>query len=157
MRTVVLRALDETRRTLTCHSDVRSAKVAEVAVFSRSAWLFYDRKLKLQFRLAGHSAVHHGDARAAERWRASNLSSRRRYCTTQPPGFILNEPGDGLRAELRDRAPSLEEIECDGRPHFAVIDTTVDSIDWLWLNSQGHRRARFRWESGEWHGCWTVP
>ena len=36
------------------------------------------------------------------------------------------------------------------RAHFALIEATVDSIDWLELHAQGHRRAAFDAAGARW-------
>jgi pyridoxamine 5'-phosphate oxidase len=133
VRTVVLRAVDVTNRILTCHTDRRSNKVAELAGDVRVAWMFYDYEVKVQMRLSGVAVIHENDSRSDERWHASNLSS------------------------LEVRMPTAEETEQHGRAHFAVLDTVVARIDWLSLASKGHRRARFCWKEERWQGSWVVP
>ena len=157
VRTVVLRDVQSSARMLTCHTDVRSAKAAELDCKPRAAWLFYDRTLKLQVRLSGITAVAYNDARAEERWRASPQTSRRVYCTSARPRSQLHARASGLRAGLEERVPTREESERYGKGNFAVLDTVVDRIDCLELAACGHRRAQFRWREEAWEGMWVVP
>jgi hypothetical protein len=30
-------------------------------------------------------------------------------------------------------------------------------MEWLYLAHQGHRRAEFVWQDGDWQGRWLVP
>ena len=157
VRTVVLRDADERARRLTCHSDSRSGKVAALGENARSAWLFYEPQRKVQLRISGDAVVHQGNARTQERWARSPLQSRRCYCTAAPPGSPLAEPGEGLVPALVTRSPTEAETVQYGRPFFVVIDTTVDTLEWLWLSAHGHRRARFCWDQARWQGTWLVP
>jgi hypothetical protein len=47
----------------------------------------------------------------------------------------------------------------DGRPHFAVVRTVIDEIDWLHLHPEGHYRAHYRFEADQeqFAGTWIVP
>jgi hypothetical protein len=44
-----------------------------------------------------------------------------------------------------------------GRKNFAVIKFQVESLDWLFLSSQGHRRARFHYNGDGFEANWTNP
>lgn len=45
-----------------------------------------------------------------------------------------------------------------GRANFAVVLMAMDSLDWLLLAHEGHRRARFRWEAdGTLSAGWVAP
>jgi len=53
-----------------------------------------------------------------------------------------------------------DAFNIEGHPssqHFAVIDTRVDFLEWLWLASDGHHRARFEWHEHTWQRTWLVP
>jgi hypothetical protein len=55
------------------------------------------------------------------------------------------------------RRPDEGESET-GRAHFAVVSTRAYAIDWLFLASDGHQRARFvRADDGVWSGSWVEP
>lgn len=155
VRTVVLRAADPEARLVLCHTDLRSAKLAEIAAQPRVAWHFHEPALKLQLRLSGTASRHVDDALAEARWQASSPGSRRCYLTGRAPGSPLAQWDSGLPPGVVGRRPSVAET-LPGRVHFAVVSTQVDLIDVLWLSSQGHRRVRFHWEGG-WRGGWVSP
>ena len=157
IRTVVLRDCRESLRRVTFHTDMRSAKVAALRQFCGVAWLFYDPARKTQIRLSGRATVHHGDARAAEGWARTRDFSRRCYCIPVAPGSAVAGPSGGLPEGMETRAPTTEESERLGWPHFAVVDTVADRLDWLWLAHDGHRRAGFTWADGTWRGAWLIP
>lgn len=156
-RSVVLRAVDGTFGVLRCHTDARSAKAAELARDPRVAWHFYASDLQVQVRARGMAAVHRTGPIADGAWAASALSSRRCYLAPRAPGAVSDVASPNLPESLRGRRPTEEETVA-GRVNFAVVETRVDLLDWLWLASDGHRRARFaRGADGRWSGCWLEP
>ncbi len=157
-RTVVLRAADRAERRLVCHTDVRSAKFEQIQSDARVAWLFYDPAAKVQLRVAAQAQVHVGDEMARARWEASRLSSRRCYLAEHAPGALSEHPTSGLPDGLDHTVPDAPQSEA-GWPNFAVIDSVVTSIEWLYLAAQGHRRAAFAWNpaSACFAGHWLVP
>jgi hypothetical protein len=54
-------------------------------------------------------------------------------------------------AALPPGTPIAEHLpERDSREHFAVVTAKVESIDWLELHADGHRRARFDADGATW-------
>jgi pyridoxamine 5'-phosphate oxidase len=150
-RVMVLRAADSAARTLRLHTDLRSAKLAHIARHPRVSLAFYDSTAKLQLRLGALARVHATDLVAEAAWLASRPQSR--LCYEQPTA-----PGQSLTAPLSDW-PADERFAKgdDGRPNFAVLMAEVDVIEWLYLAIEGHRRARWIWQSNGWHGSWVAP
>lgn len=146
-RLMVLRSVDRKARTLAFYTDRRAAKVDEIAADSRVAITGYDPAMRLQLRLHGTGKLLTGNDVAA-RWRAIGDSGRQAYATTQPPGSRLEAPGSGLPPEI---------VPADSEAHFAVFEVAVSRLEWLFLASSGHRRARYDYESGAWVGSWRVP
>lgn len=156
MRTVVLRSVDAKARKLYCHTDIRSAKVQDLRQNPNCAWLFYHPERKIQLRFLGTAIVHHQTPLAVARWQATQLMSRRCYATTLPPGTLVEMPTSGLPEYLIERSPTEEESEA-GAENFAVIETVVHMLDWLWLDAKGHRRAKFQWQEGMLSASWAIP
>ena len=144
VRTVVLRQADADQRLLVCHTDQRSPKVESFRRHPLAAWMFYDREAKTQIRASGPVTLHHRDAVAEERWRASREQSRRCYHAALGPGTPL------------DAAAETDERD-DGFEQFVALRCAVERVDWLHLRAQGHWRARFDWIDGQWQGCWVAP
>ncbi len=156
-RSVVLRRVLPEAGEIHCHTDVRSAKVAEIAREPRVAWHFYAPELKLQLRVAALAEFHATGARADEGWARSALSSRRCYLAPRAPGAECDAPSPNLPDGILDRRPTEEET-LPGRANFGVVVTRAFAIDWLYLASEGHQRARFtRGSDGSWSGSWLEP
>ncbi len=156
VRTVVLRKVISEARTLMFHTDYRSQKISELTENSNISWLFYDAEARVQLRLSGIATVHYQDALAEIQWKNTKLLSRRCYLS-MPPSTTLTEPKSGLPESLLKRNPTLEESEA-GWENFTVVETHIHAIDWLWLNSSGHQRAKFVWQaSGNIVANWIVP
>jgi 3-hydroxyisobutyrate dehydrogenase len=145
VRTVVLRAALEDQRTLVCHTDDRSPKVAQLQARPRAAWMFYDREAKTQLRATGAVSMHRGDELARERWEAATERSRRCYHQALGPGQALDP--------ARETIPELDE----GFGQFVVLQCVLDGLDWLYLRGRGHWRARWRWDGTGWQGAWVAP
>ena len=157
VRSVVLRRVLPEAGEIHCHTDVRSAKVAEIAREPRVAWHFYAPEHKLQLRVAAIAEFHATGARADEGWARSALSSRRCYLAPRAPGAACDAPSPNLPVGILDRRPTEEET-LPGRANFGVVVTRAVAIDWLYLASEGHQRARFtRGANGAWSASWLEP
>jgi len=156
-RAVVLRRVIAEAGEICCHTDIRSGKVAQIRANPRMAWHFYDEGRKLQLRIAAIAEVVPDGPRADEAWACSAVTSRRCYLAPRAPGEASDAPSPNLPEAVRDRRPTEEETR-PGRANFALVVTRADSIDWLSLASEGHRRARFALDAaGAWRGSWTEP
>lgn len=155
-RTVVLRRVEPARREICCHTDARSAKVGELRGRPGASWVFYDAQAGVQLRGRGTVTLHSSDSLAQEQWEATGPSSRRCYLSEGGPGAGLPAPGSGLPAALEERVPTAGE-SIPGRGNFVVIACRLEALDWLALDSRGHRRARFLWRDGAWDHAWITP
>jgi pyridoxamine 5'-phosphate oxidase len=152
VRTVVLRACDAAARTLRFQTDRRSGKVPELRRIPAAALHFYDPPAKLQLRFAGQAQVHMDDEIARAAWAESQVMSRACYTQGLPPGAPLSGP------TAIPQLAGVPDGDMTGIDNFAVVAVVVQSIDWLYLGSQGHRRARFTWgERGEMQATWLAP
>jgi 3-hydroxyisobutyrate dehydrogenase len=156
LRTVVLRRVEPGQRQLICHTDLRSDKVAEIRQNPAVSWLFYSPAAKIQIRAEGRATVHYQDEIARAGWERSQLMSRRCYLIEVGPGTKTDQPESGLPADMLDRSPTAEESEA-GWPNFALIASTIERLDWLYLDSKGHRRAQFEWTGENFVGSWVIP
>jgi hypothetical protein len=53
--------------------------------------------------------------------------------------------------------PDEEEAVTLGRPNFCAVLVRADTLEFLYLDRRGHRRARWRRDGEEWAGTWLVP
>lgn len=152
VRTVVLRACTPQTRELLIHTDVRSAKFAELAAQPDCGLLVYDAALKVQLRIAARATRHADDALADRQWAASRPMSRAVYGSPLAPGAPVEDP-QAAAATLENRT------ETEQRQNFAVLRLEVLRLEWLHLKAGGHRRAVFEWtaEGEPLQMSWVVP
>lgn len=157
LRTVVLRAVNTSEKKLFFHTDIRSGKWAELEKQNQISWLFYDAAARFQIRVGGQATLHTIDALADTAWAKSNASSRKIYMGPLAPSQITMLPASGLPPAFEDKDPTIEESEI-GRKNFGIVETTADWMEWLWLNSKGHRRASFKYkEDKSIEADWLLP
>jgi pyridoxamine 5'-phosphate oxidase len=152
MRTVVLRGCEPAVRRLRFHTDIRAAKVSEIAANPRGSVMVYDARQKFQLRLSAMLSVHTHDALASAAWAQTRDFSKICYQVMPAPGTRVDEPA---------AIPFSAQATNDGADHFAVIIAQIERIEWLYLAHQGHRRAAFEWladvDGGCWNSSWLVP
>ena len=157
MRTVVLRAVNTTNKQLVFHTDIRSGKWNELQQHNNISWLFYDAPGKIQIRLSGTATLHQDDEVAEKAWTTSTMSCRKIYLGETGPSVIAVSPVSGLPAAFEANDPTPEESRA-GRKNFGIVITSVTWMEWLWLNSKGHRRAGFKYfEDGSFSADWLIP
>lgn len=149
-RVVVLRRVNETLRELDFHTDIRSPKVEDLRACPCVVWLFHDPAARVQIRAAARATIHFQDEASAAAWPGVPPASALAYASPLAPG------------DRRERADSPAESSAAtepaaGRANFAVVRTTVERLDWLWLREGGHFRAVFEWVDERWTGHWLTP
>jgi len=138
-RTVVLRGFDSKKMEISFHSDLRSEKINQLNKNKNVCLVFYDEKKKIQLRIRGKKNIKKS---FHEAWNNLTNWSKRCYLTINPPGQESEKPNSGFPEEFAFNAPSLEETK-DGFKNFGQIRVNINEIEWLFLASQGHRRALF--------------
>jgi pyridoxamine 5'-phosphate oxidase len=157
MRTVVLRQVITTKRQLYFHTDVRSGKLNDVEVDNNISWLFYDAAARMQIRIAGTTCIHKENELADSAWHKISNEGRKIYMSIQPPSQRSIMPTSGIPSELEKSTLTTAETE-PGRQNFAVVQTNVHWMEWLWLNGNGHRRAVFTYTDGALiDSSWLIP
>ena len=134
-RTVVVREVDPQARTLLVYTDARAPKAAQIARHPLGTLVAWSPRLSWQLRLRVRLALQADGLAASSHWARLKLApGAQDYLSALPPGSVLDN-AIGARGE---------------RAHFALIEATVDSIDWLELHAQGHRRAAFDAAGARW-------
>jgi hypothetical protein len=156
-RVVVLRRFwRKNPRALAFHVHLGSPKVAEITENPKVSFVFYHPQKQFQLRIKGLAKLHTDDDLADEQWLATGTFSRRCYIGSAP-GLISEKPTAGIPDELIKRKPT-ETVSEIGRANFAVISTSIDSIDCMELDVKGHRRSLFIWnENNELETKWLTP
>ena len=142
-RTVILRSVDISKRLLSFNTDVRSLKIEQLETNNSVSWLFYDKTLKVQLRMYARAVIHWNDTVAELGWEKSRLSSKMCYTTQQKSGSFIDKPEfvEVNRTDIED------ELLDFARGNFAVVETQVYAIDFVFLNRNGNKRAYFDYES----------
>ena len=129
-RTVVLREVDARTRQLLIYTDERAGKVHQLLNHPRGTLVMWSPALGWQLRCRVRLSLEMSGLAASSRWARIRLSpAAQDYLSPLPPG-----------TPLQDQAPMHPPVK---RDYFAVIDATVESLDWLELHADGHRRAIF--------------
>lgn len=155
-RIVVLRGVDKKNRTIKFHSDVRSIKIKIIKKFSPVSFLFYDKSQKIQLRILGNAKVNYNNRVTKESWRKTAHMSRKCYLAGSGPGTKKQNPTSGLNDDFENLKYTMEESE-KGYKNFSVIETKINSIEWLFLAVKGHRRAKFNYKNGNIKKYWLTP
>ena len=151
-RVVVLRAGDRASRTLRFHTDVRSAKIAELTKYPAVEMLMYDAQARVQLRISGSAQIcRYPSPEAHAAWQASLPMSKICYAVTPPSGASI-EAGDGF---------ILKRIETsqpdDGIENFCAVVIHVETIELVYLAQAANRRVRFKYDGEAMSGQWLVP
>jgi hypothetical protein len=110
--------------------------------------MFYDPVERVQLRIRATAVAHQENAVAEAAWKAKPDLNYLHYLSPLPPGT-------GLPAFLPVQHTLEPEHEAAFR-NFAVVVTTVEHFDWLRLEDDDHRRARFEWTGERFEGRWAV-
>ena len=155
LRTVVLRKTSTQQRQLSIYSDARAQKIWQINEHPHVSLLFYDPTLQIQIRAQGEGTIITDQSQLDDIWNPLPPAARKMYLAPMKPGSPLNQPTPNLPPDIISRDPTLEESQ-QGRPNFAVINITIDKIDWLYLKKEGHVRAKFTYINNEWQGTWIA-
>jgi len=125
-RSLVLREVDAAERRLVFYTDARSPKVRQIEQSPQGTLIFYSRELGWQLRMQVRLNVETAGLAVSSRWAKLQTSAGARdYLSVATPGRPLDAP----LADLGSRG------------HFAMIEAMAETVDWLELHPQGHRRA----------------
>jgi len=155
-RIVVLRGAFKDKKILRFHTDLRSSKISALKKNNTIYFLFYNKKRKIQVRAKGFATINYKNSITEEAWKKTQIISRKCYLASQAPGTISNEPDPGYPKELEGKNPKFEETEI-GFDNFCVIESKIVEMEWLYLASQGHRRAIIKINEEDIETHWLTP
>ena len=160
-RTVVIRTVDAAHRLVTFNTDYRTAKANELIRHPHVAWLFYDAQAGTQIRLRGQGELVRDPERTEPHWQSLPAPSYRSFLTARAPSTPTDAWAIDVNAHLLVPQPVFTEADIEAaRSNFAVVETTIDHVDWVWLAPDGtvrNARAQFSWNGTNWDGTWVVP
>lgn len=153
IRTVVLRKVIEEKCTLFFHTDYRSPKIKQIKENNVITWLFYDTIAGVQLRIKTFATIHYNNEITQKLWNEAKLTSLKCYLANLAPATKINFASDGLPNSFN----LSDENIAPGYTNFAVIENVVKDMDWLFLNHDGNRRAKFIYEDNEIKKYWVIP
>lgn len=134
-RSIVLRDVDPAQRNLVFYADSRSPKIRQIAQHPRGTIVLWSDALSWQLRLRVLLEVETSGLAVSSRWARLKMSpGAQDYLSPMPPGTAVDTP-----------AP-----ERGSREHFGVVSASIESLDWLELHADGHRRAAFDADGRRW-------
>ena len=155
-RIVVLRNANSDQHTIRFHSDIRSPKVNNLKKNSKVFFIFYDKEEKIQLRVSGDAIINYKNNITKTSWEKTAHMSRKCYLAAYAPGTVSEKPTSGVSDKVENLKYTLEESE-SGYENFCVIETKIDSIEWLYLAAKGHRRAKFEYSKNSIKKNWLTP
>ena len=155
-RIVVLRGINEKRKVLWFHADIRSKKIEILKKNKKASLLFYDKNEKIQLRIIGNTKINYMNLLTKNSWKKTAHMSRQCYLGNKAPGINSSIPTSGLTDDVDNLKYSIEESEI-GYNNFCVIETFIESIEWLYLAAKGHRRAHFNLKNEYISKKWLIP
>jgi hypothetical protein len=135
-RSVTLRETDPAGHRLVFYTDDRSPKLRQIEAHPEGTLLAWCPQLSWQIRLRVALSRETDPHLTMARWARLRLSpSAQDYLSSLAPGEPLSE---------------MASEERGSREHFAMVNAQVQSLDWLELHPDGHRRAVFDTAGGRW-------
>ncbi len=155
-RTIILRNISKKNKKIVFHSDYRSPKIEEIKKNNKCLLLFYSPVLKIQLRMKVQSTIDYCNEISNTAWDNTKLMSRKCYLTSVAPGEIISSASDNLPDNLKGKEPEKLQSE-KGYKNFSVVTNQVQSIDWLFLSSNGNKRILFDYSNNNNSFNWINP
>jgi len=145
-RTLVLRKVHSRTKKLWFYTDVRSAKVEELAQEAQASLHFYHPRKKLQLRLNGPIEVLSEGPLWQEAFNKIPTKRYSDYGTKTAPGTILKEVPKSYTtdAELAEK-------------NFSLLVFSTAELEALQLNGNRHFRIAFNYTQDSWESTWLQP
>lgn len=150
-RTVVLREAFAEHRELLIYTDARSRKMAQIREQPRGVLVMWHRELGWQLRCRVLLEPETSGLAVSSRWAQLQLTpAAQDYLSPLPPGSPLAPPEASATVVTVEAAAPPPSREMPPRHHFALVYAQVESVDWLELHREGHRRAVFDSRGARW-------
>ncbi|NDC31202.1 MAG: hypothetical protein EBZ58_09765 [Bacteroidetes bacterium] len=149
LRTMVLRGADRNKNAIWFHTDLRSPKLTDISTNPSAAILLYDPKSKWQLRLKGSFHFDSDSNLTEAAWKKTSPSAKRCYQGPSAPSSVASGPSSNI--------PDDKVSPDAGRNHFTRLIFLIHQLEWLALDSDGHRRASWRLVEGSQEGTWLNP
>jgi len=147
-RTVVLRDCNEKDQTVFFHTNNLSKKINDISLNPNVECLFYSKINKTQVRISGIAEIFTMNNICKKKWTEMSSQSKQCYFQNIAPGEIIDSPNQ-VQIENLDNLNIISE-------NFVIVKINISIIDWLYLSSKGHRRAKFD-KNIDFEGSWVAP
>jgi general stress protein 26 len=137
-RLMVLRGANRRLGKLWFYTDGRSKKVEHLRQRPQITAVTWDAAMGVQLRLRGAATTDVSGALADQHWSQASMALRALYASPQAPGSPLHPPDPRLAGMKRSMDAG---DEATARSNFAVIEITLESIEWLQIVDEEQRRA----------------
>ncbi len=135
-RSIIVREVDASHQRLVFFTDGRSPKLRQLEHHPQGTLLAWCPRLSWQVRLRVTLRRESDQRLEQSRWaRLRESPAAQDYLAPRAPGEPLAETPGG--------APN-------SAAHFAMVNAQVEALDWLELDPDGHRRARFDATGSRW-------
>tara|TARA_B100001123_G_scaffold447781_1_gene606416 strand:+ start:344 stop:925 length:582 start_codon:yes stop_codon:yes gene_type:complete len=145
VRTVVLRSCSKKELSISFHTNNYSNKINEIKENSNVEGLFYSKNKKIQIRISGQALIFNDVDICHTIWKNMSQDARDCYMYDEKPGTRIKNP-KSIKKNTANKA----------NKNFSLININIQSIEWLYLSSSGHRRVSFNKENS-FVGDWIVP
>ena len=126
---IVLRDFNKEKNTLRFNADFRSQKIKALKLDPSIQLHFYDPLISCQLRVSATANIIHNNNQSLSLW--NKLSDMSRHCYLQkgvPGSEIVDSKSDTLS-------------DADGYNNFCLVVLSINSFDFLVLDSSGHDRC----------------
>jgi pyridoxamine 5'-phosphate oxidase len=127
------------------HTDRRSPKAAELRGNPYLSLVAFDPRDGVELRLNGRAEIIESGPEADRHWHQAALIIQHLYSSPAAPGEPAAPPDPALLAPQESLSEALTRR---ARANFAVIEVTVDSIDWFQIIEARSARAILRSSRG---------
>lgn len=135
-RSIIVREVDASLQRLVFFTDERSPKLRQLQLHPQGTLLAWCRQLSWQIRLRVSLSRESDQRLEQSHWaRLQDSPAAQDYLAPRAPGKPLAHAAGG--------PPTAAA-------HFAMVNAQVESLDWLELHPDGHRRALFDAAGGRW-------
>jgi general stress protein 26 len=140
-RVMTVRGASRELNRLWFHTDRRSPKAADLRANPHLCLVAFDPRDGVELRLSGRAELLESGAEADRHWLQATMIIRHLYASPTAPGEPLPPPDPELS---RPHESMSEALTRRARANFAVIEVTIDTIDWFQILETRSARAILR-------------
>jgi hypothetical protein len=123
------------------HTDRRSPKASDLRANPYLSLVGFDPRDGVELRLSGRAQILVTGPEADHHWHQAEMIIRHLYASPDPPG----EPAGPPDPELSHTPESVPEaLTKRARANFAVIEVTIETMDWFQILESHSARAVLR-------------